>query len=148
MSPPPEPHDWTQWPSIEEVIYALQADERRYHLVIMDDVLIAVPNKAKDCLTRFCRRVNTNLWEEYVDRQAALSLSGSRLVTAGFRLMGKSILRKVRRALLPKLKPSKNLGRDGADVLLPRTGTVKLRLGILSETQSLNVPLSCRSLIS
>ena len=97
MSPPPEPHDWTQWPSIEEVIYALQADGRRYHLVIMDDVLIAVPNEAKDCLTKFCRRVNTNLWEEYVDRQAALSLSGSRLVTAGFRLMGKSVLRKVRR---------------------------------------------------
>ena len=54
LAPPPPPHKADHWPSLCETLDALRTRHRPY-VVVHDDVLIAVPERARDALVAFLR---------------------------------------------------------------------------------------------
>ena len=64
LSPPPFPHNYEHWPTIVEVLASLQA-KNPYYIVVIEDVVIAVPKDAKDSLVTYCQRLNTEEKENY-----------------------------------------------------------------------------------
>ena len=64
-SPPPLPNRIGHWPPLDEVIQALQSGKNRYYIVIIEDVIIAVPQCAKETVASYCQEINTKAWEEY-----------------------------------------------------------------------------------
>ena len=63
-SPPPLPNHIEQWPTIQEVLDALRSAEREYYVVIIEDVIIAAPNFARDFVAGYCQTLNTELWQK------------------------------------------------------------------------------------
>lgn len=59
LSPPCEPHPVEQWPPIDAIIEHLKKSSHRYFIVVFEDVIIAVPEYAKDVLIGHCRDINT-----------------------------------------------------------------------------------------
>jgi len=53
VAPAPPPFVAEVWPSIDRVVMALKA-KHDYHIVIINDAIIAVPQKAKAELVQFC----------------------------------------------------------------------------------------------
>jgi len=89
MSPPPRPHRIEQWPSIDEVIEALKSSSHKYYIVIVEDVLVAVPEYAKDLVASYCQEINTKAWEEYGARRSESAIKKRwRLNVQGLKLMG------------------------------------------------------------
>ena len=64
-SPPQHPQKFDQWPSISEVVDALRAKFNDKYVVIIEDVIIAVPKFAKPLLADYCQEVNARAWEDY-----------------------------------------------------------------------------------
>ena len=58
-SPPPLPHKIEQWPNISQVIKLLESVEEQRYIVIIEDVIIAVPLKAKHVVASYCQRINS-----------------------------------------------------------------------------------------
>jgi predicted O-methyltransferase YrrM len=52
-APPPPPHDPDQWPTLLEVFDALRAAREDQHITMLDDLVIAVPRRAKPAVDRF-----------------------------------------------------------------------------------------------
>lgn len=65
MSPPPHPHAIEKWPDITVVLNALQSTGEKKYIVIIEDVIIAVPDIAKTIVSKYCQYVNTKLWENH-----------------------------------------------------------------------------------
>jgi hypothetical protein len=63
-SPPPLPHPIDQWPTIKEVIDTLCSGGKDYYVVIIEDVIIAAPNFARDFIAGYCQTLNTELWQK------------------------------------------------------------------------------------
>lgn len=63
MSPPPKPHRIEQWPSIVDVMYALNSGQHKYYVVIFEDVIIAVPDYAKEIVSGYCQERTTRAWQ-------------------------------------------------------------------------------------
>jgi FkbM family methyltransferase len=55
-APPPPPHQSEQWPDITAVIRALSAVPSDRYIVIIDDVIVAVPNAAKALVVDYCQQ--------------------------------------------------------------------------------------------
>jgi len=88
-SPPPRPHRIEQWPSIDEVIESLKSGNHKYYIVIVEDVIIAVPECAKDPVASYCQEINTKAWKEYGERLSESAIKqGGRLIVQGLKLMG------------------------------------------------------------
>lgn len=58
LCPPPAPHRAEQWPSLGELVSALQR-RRGGGIVVLDDVLIRVPEHAKSFLSSRCQEIAT-----------------------------------------------------------------------------------------
>lgn len=65
LSPPQPPHKIEQWPNIVDIISVLQALEYKRYIVIIEDVIIAVPETAKPIVASYCQTTNHALWIEY-----------------------------------------------------------------------------------
>ncbi len=65
ISPPPLPHQVDEWPNISEVIKYLNLGKSRY-TVIVEDVIVSVPEYAKSLVSQYSQDVNTKAWQEYV----------------------------------------------------------------------------------
>lgn len=63
-SPPPLPNRIDQWPTIKEVMDALCSGGKDYYVVIMEDVIIAAPNFAREFIAGYCQTLNTELWQK------------------------------------------------------------------------------------
>lgn len=63
-SPPPRPHRIEQWPTIDKVIGALKSAGHSYYIVIIEDVIIAVPEYAQALVAGYCQEANTRAWQE------------------------------------------------------------------------------------
>ena len=59
MSAPPRPHDPEEWPTIDEVIFALQRPEKTYAIAVVENVIVAVPNEARPILVSYAQDINT-----------------------------------------------------------------------------------------
>ena len=55
LSPPPPPHLPQQWPDISAILNLLNSVKNSRHIVIVDDVIIAVPVSAKELIVRYCQ---------------------------------------------------------------------------------------------
>ncbi|MCK4826444.1 hypothetical protein KA005_62455, partial [bacterium] len=64
-SPPPDPHPIEQWPNICVVISALSSSDKVRYIVIFEDVIIAVPNLARDLVAQYCQNRNIKSWKEH-----------------------------------------------------------------------------------
>ncbi|OIP72569.1 MAG: hypothetical protein AUK43_02835 [Oscillatoriales cyanobacterium CG2_30_40_61] len=64
LSPPHAPHQLEQWPAIHEVIEELLTFKRQY-IVVIEDAIISVPERAKSVLGSYCQNGITKVWEEY-----------------------------------------------------------------------------------
>lgn len=73
-SPPPRPHRPEQWPSIVQVIDSLKSGNYAPYIVIVEDVIVAIPEHARELLVRYCQEVNTRTWEQ---RPQTFPISGS-----------------------------------------------------------------------
>lgn len=88
-SPPPLPNRIEHWPALDEVIQALQSGKNRYYIVIFEDVIIAVPQYAKETVASWCQEVNTKAWKERGRRRNESKVKqGYRLTEQGLSLMG------------------------------------------------------------
>ena len=55
LAPPPEPHDVTQWPTLDEVVRALRAASASHELMVVNDVIAFYPPEARDAIHRYAR---------------------------------------------------------------------------------------------
>ncbi|PSN20145.1 hypothetical protein C7271_03605 [filamentous cyanobacterium CCP5] len=65
MSPPQAPHKIDQWPDIFSTLSALDVASGQRYSVIIEDVIISVPQYAKQTVAKYCQGVNTKIWAEY-----------------------------------------------------------------------------------
>lgn len=63
LSPPPPPHRAEQWPDIAAMLQILTQTRHRRYIVIIEDVIIAVPEVARPVVVRYCQETNARLWE-------------------------------------------------------------------------------------
>ncbi|WP_293335749.1 FkbM family methyltransferase [Microcoleus sp. CAWBG58] len=61
LSPPPPPHSPQQWPDISNILNLLNPGKNSRHIVIVDDVIIAVPVPAKELIVRYCQNAIASL---------------------------------------------------------------------------------------
>jgi glycosyltransferase involved in cell wall biosynthesis len=54
MSTPGKPHEYSNWPDVNEVFSALSILSRRHQIIIIDDVIVFYPERIKNSLRRFC----------------------------------------------------------------------------------------------
>ena len=67
LSPPPKPHKPDHWPTVTEVIHELNNISSGRFIVVIHDVIIAVPVSYKKIIQKFCIMENTALKEkEYI----------------------------------------------------------------------------------
>lgn len=90
-SPPPLPHEPHAWPTIDEVIEALRATMTRPYIVIFEDVVVAVPDYARQSAAGYFQSLGTAAWEKHTraavfERQPAIR-RGLALTASGLRLM-------------------------------------------------------------
>jgi hypothetical protein len=55
LAPPPLPHKAEQWPDLAGVLGALREKHPSRYVVVFEDVIIAVPARAREFLIRYCR---------------------------------------------------------------------------------------------
>ncbi|WP_374823645.1 hypothetical protein [Aerosakkonema sp. BLCC-F183] len=67
-SPPMPPHRIEQWPDITAVLNALHSGRSDRYIIIIEDVIIAVPQSAKPTVSHYCQEVNAKAWVEF-DKQ-------------------------------------------------------------------------------
>lgn len=67
LSSPQPPHNINQWPTISDLIFALKSNFPNRFIVIIEDVIIAVPEYSKQVVSTYCQNVNAKAWQEYSD---------------------------------------------------------------------------------
>ncbi len=60
-SPPPQPHEISQWPRLDQVIDALRSVGKGHELKIFNDVIVFAPQKAHAALTEYMTRHTVTL---------------------------------------------------------------------------------------
>ncbi|MEG3841898.1 FkbM family methyltransferase [Microcoleus sp. herbarium14] len=65
LCPPPRPHRIEEWPTIDAVTSLLNSGKSRY-TVIVEDVIVSVPEKAKLVVAQYSQAVSTKAWEDEV----------------------------------------------------------------------------------
>lgn len=56
VSPPPPPHKPEQWPSLDEIETAIRIARPDHHVAVQHDIVLAVPQTARDLTDRFGRQ--------------------------------------------------------------------------------------------
>jgi glycosyltransferase involved in cell wall biosynthesis len=60
-SPPPQPHEISQWPRLDQVIDALRSTSRVHELKIFNDVIVFAPSRANPPITEYMTRNTVSL---------------------------------------------------------------------------------------
>jgi hypothetical protein len=65
LSPPPRPHDPDDWPTFDQIILTIR-DELgpEYYIVVVEDVIVAVPPEAKALVRSYAQDITTERWRE------------------------------------------------------------------------------------
>jgi len=53
IAPPPPPHDPAQWPSLQQLTAALRAVKPDHHVAVLDDQIVALPQRARPALEAY-----------------------------------------------------------------------------------------------
>lgn len=92
LSPPQPPHQVKYWPNFCEIIDALRKKYSDKYIVIIEDVIIAVPSEAREIVIQYCQKTNARLWYEYGESEL---IKGIRLIKIWGIQKVKSVLRKL-----------------------------------------------------
>lgn len=65
-APPPAPLDIAQWPTLDVVMDGLRAGGKRPYIVLCEDVIVAVPERAKPIVAAYCRRELDPAWNDLI----------------------------------------------------------------------------------
>lgn len=99
LSPPCEPHPVEQWPPIDAIVEHLKNSAHHYFIVVFEDVIMAVPEYAKEVLVSYCRNINTrNLHAQIQKQQPEEEISfkkGLAQVKSGLQIIAKKIQKKI-----------------------------------------------------
>lgn len=87
-APPCRPHRVQQWPSIGEVIESLNKGSHKYYSVVTEDVVIAVPQFAKESVVRYCQDVADREWQLH---SMPIVKKALRQIWEGFHMLGYSM---------------------------------------------------------
>ena len=100
-SAPQPPQRIDQWPNISEIVDALRSKSSDKYIVIIEDVIIAVPNFAKSLLANYCQSVNAKAWEEYGKSYSKSNLQkGVELIFLDMKIRFKSLASKIKNRVL------------------------------------------------
>lgn len=69
LAPPPLPHALEQWPTMAEIIAEIQSSQYRYYIVVLDDVIIAVPWAQHAFVAAYSQMITTQSWKMYGKRR-------------------------------------------------------------------------------
>lgn len=98
--PPPEPHRTEQWPSLPEIFDAIRSGRHQYHIVLHEDVIVAVPAAARRFLSQYLQQENTKAWKTLVEKASRPTrVKAVSMIGEGLRLLAAGAWRKARRAL-------------------------------------------------
>ena len=98
LSPPPKPHIPASWPSITNIIDVMRLGENNYAVFVNEDVIIAVPSRARDLVVEYTQGVNTEAWLAYGKEHATGTLERStKLMGEALKLIARSAYRQMRR---------------------------------------------------
>lgn len=89
-SPPQTPHKPEQWSDIASIIETIRGERSDKYIVIIEDVIIAVPAFAKKIVADYCQNVNAKIWEDYGRQQNESDFK------KGVRLIFSEILSKIK----------------------------------------------------
>ena len=64
LSTPYEPHDSNSWPTIYEVLRKINDSEIQKFIVVIHNVIIAVPDQYKIFIKEYCQKENNIIWKE------------------------------------------------------------------------------------
>jgi hypothetical protein len=91
LAPPPLPHRIDAWPSIDIVLQTLQSSDKKYYIVICEDVIIAVPLEAKAIVANYYQKVTTIAWQQYGEHlkhaQQSYMQRGMKQIVGGARIV-------------------------------------------------------------
>lgn len=86
MSSPPRPLNVDQWPDLGTVLDVARSGPSRRYVMVLGDVIVAVPEDVRDLVVKFSQDVNTLQWEQYGREMRESSfMKGSRLMYYGAR---------------------------------------------------------------
>lgn len=81
LSPPPSHNLMEQWPDITTVLKYLNLSNR--YIVIIEDVIIAVPEFAKTVVAEYCQKVSNEFWKNYkqtnINKSLLIDLNGQEI---------------------------------------------------------------------
>lgn len=92
LSPPQPPHQVEYWPSVCEIVDILRQKYSDKYIVIIEDVIIAVPIEAKEIVVQYCQDTNAKSWQEYGKSKL---IKGVGLIIIWGKQKIKSVLRKI-----------------------------------------------------
>jgi len=100
-STPQPPQRIDQWPNISETVDALRLKSSDKYIVIIEDVIIAVPAFAKSLLANYCQNVNAKAWEEYGKLHSKSNFQkGLELLSIDMKIRFKSLESKIKNRIL------------------------------------------------
>ncbi|TKX69195.1 hypothetical protein [Halorubrum sp. GN11GM_10-3_MGM] len=82
-SPPPRPHDPEDWPTISEIVNKINTIEKSYYIIIVEDVIIAVPQHAKKTVQNYAQDAVTGNSETAITEGIRRIQTGARQIIQG-----------------------------------------------------------------
>lgn len=70
LSPPPMPHDTEHWPTISDVLFCIHSHDKESYTIVIDDVIVSVPQYAKSLLIDFAKKHADQSKEKYTRRNS------------------------------------------------------------------------------
>ena len=98
LSPPSPPHRVADWPSLSEVLGALQYDEAA-RTVVLEDVIVSVPAAAWDIVADYSHAVNLRQWIEHTTAAAPGVRAGAQMIARDTRLTLAAVRRRLRKLI-------------------------------------------------
>ena len=94
LAPPPAPHDYTKWPSLEEVMQSTFVARRRPHFVVVDDVILMAPLHARSWIADYLRAAETRRGEQMLSSGANMAAAGIKRIYWGARRKARDLFRR------------------------------------------------------
>lgn len=99
LSPPPLPNKTGQWPTIDQICCNIQlscSKNEAYYIVVLEDVIVAVPDNTRSLIAEYCQAANTKAWKNYGMRSTA---NGVDLINQGLRFFARDAWIKLKHAI-------------------------------------------------
>jgi hypothetical protein len=80
LAPPPSPHNYKKWPSLNEILETLP---KNWELIVFEDVIYLFPKKIADGFKTFMQELTTDRWKQYGKDIQNSFIKGIKIATLG-----------------------------------------------------------------